>query len=130
MHLPNLWHLLDPSDPCCSVFGAAGLVGAVAAIRKVICIMGILRDLMALFIVIIGVVTGEEAPGGGAEKRAAAIAKTRSILAAPGGIDLPGWINPHLDLILGVFVDAAVALLNRSGFFGRGAPSNAPSPKP
>ena len=125
VHLPDLWHLFNFSDPCCSVFGAAGLAGAAVTLRKAVVIMGILRDLMALIIVIIGIVTGEEAPGNGAEKRAAAIAKTRAILDAPGGIDLPVWLNPYLDLILGVFVDAAVALLNRSGFFGR---SSAPSP--
>ena len=117
--------LHDFYDYCCG----AGLVGAataaLVAFRKAVSIMGILRDLMALIIVIIGVVTGEEAPGGGAEKRAAAIAKTRAILDAPGGIDLPTWLTPYLDLILGVFVDAAVALLNRSGFFGK---SSAPSP--
>lgn len=100
---------------------------AAVTIRKVVVIMGILRDLGALFIAVTFIVFGHEVPGqNGADKKAAALAKVKEILAAPGGFDWPAWLAPYQDVLLGLAIDMAVLLANRSGFFARssgGSPS-------
>lgn len=91
--------------------------------------MGFAKDTLGIFMAVLAIVMGHEAPGEtGAQKKAAALAKIKEILAAPGGIDFPKILVPIEDWLLSLFIDMAVLLLNKTGFFVQGASSNKPSP--
>jgi len=89
--------------------------------------MGYVKDVVGIFIALIGIVLGHEIPGmTGQQKKAEVRLKIKEILAAPGGIDFPQMLAPVQDWILDLFIDMVVLLMNRTGFFVR---SSAPSPQ-
>ena len=82
--------------------------------------LGFVRDVVGLFTAIIGIVLGNEVPGvPGAGKKEEALKKINEVLNAPGGIDFPKMLEPIRQWLLGLFIDMAVGLLNKTGFFDK-----------
>ena len=78
----------------------------------------LLDTLRVLYALVITLAVGAEHPGGGADKKKAVIDQALAILDEPGGIEAPGWLRPYLPALLGIIVDVAVGVLNKTGFFG------------
>ena len=65
----------------------------------------------------------EDLPG--PEKRAAVLEKLKKQLAGQQ-LQFPQWLSRFIDPILGLLIDAVVAMLNSTGFFvhGEGSPQD------
>lgn len=117
---------MTTTDLFTPIIGAAGLA---VAFRKAVLIMGIVKELFAIFSALVFIVAGLE--GGtttGPEKRAAAITAIRKILDdSTQPLTFPKFLAPWEDMLLGLAVDGAVAIANRTGFFGK---SSAPLSSP
>lgn len=66
--------------------------------------------------VLLAAVQAVEQPGSGAEKKAAAMAAAKVLIAA---LPIPAWLKTvlGLDAILSVLIDLIVATLNKAGWF-------------
>lgn len=81
-------------------------------------------SLRLLYVLVLTLAVGAEASGApGPQKKAEVVAQALVILDEPGGITIPVWLRPYAGTILGIIVDVAVTLLNKTGFFEPSKPS-------
>lgn len=71
--------------------------------------------LMAVLLAVTAAELENEAPGGGAEKKA----RATELLVEAVDPWLPDWLDPVIGAAAGFLIDAMVALANRTGFFDR-----------
>ena len=105
------------------------LAGLVTLMERWYRLMSIVKELFAIFSALLFVIAGFEDPNAsGAQKKAMALAKIKAILADPGNpLNFPAWLAPLEDTLLGIGIDAAVDLANRSGFFAHSAAASSSS---
>lgn len=76
--------------------------------------MKIVMDILRIVAAMIPIVIGVEEAGNGDVKRQRAIEIAKTVLAEPGGIDIPPFLVPYQDWFFGLVVDMIVMLLNRN----------------
>lgn len=77
---------------------------------------GLIVDLIRLIMALATLVFMNESDGNGAAKKAEVIIMIKEVLA-DAGINIPGFLNKYIDVVISIAIDAIVKVFNKKGIF-------------
>lgn len=82
--------------------------------------MKVVWDVLRIVAAVIVVVIGTERPNDGPAKKGEALSRIKSVMAEPGGVEVPPYLQPYQDWFLGLVIDSVVVWMNRNGWDAKG----------